>query len=231
MIERYTLTASQEQLQQRFGVDVPDFYKPYYNAAPTHILPVVLVASKGISFFYWGTPPGWAKNKNVSEKLINVRAESFTDRPAMRKVLKKHRCIIPSDGFYAWKKVGKKTMIPYRFIAANKSVFSIAGIWEEFEDNEGQVHHTFILITVEANTLVGTVTERMPAILEKNQESIWLKEESSEEELMNLLKPYADTKLSLYTVSPRINDIALNVPSLLIATPPADQFGNLTLFD
>ncbi|NBW38980.1 MAG: SOS response-associated peptidase, partial [Cytophagia bacterium] len=42
MIERYTLTATREQLQQRFGVDVPEFYKPQYNAAPTHLLPVIL---------------------------------------------------------------------------------------------------------------------------------------------------------------------------------------------
>lgn len=231
MIERYTLTAGQDQLQQRFGVEVQDFYKATYNAAPTHLLPVVLLGSKGTSYFYWGTPPEWAKNKNVSEKLINIRAESFTDRPAMRKVLKKYRCIIPADGFYGWKRVGKKTMIPHRFILADKGLFSIAGIWEEFEDNEGQVHHTFMLITVGANTLVSSVTERMPAMLDKNQEGIWLKEESTEQELLALLQPYADSKMSLYTVSPRINDASLDVPSLIVATPPADQFGNLTLFD
>ena len=231
MIERYTLTVNHEQVQQRFKVEVQEFYKPHYNAAPTHLLPVILLGSKGLSFFYWGTPPGWAKNKNVSEKLINVRAESFTERPAIRKVLKKYRCIIPADGFYGWKKVGKKTVIPHRFTTADQSLFSIAGIWEEFEDNEGQMHHTFMLITVEANSLVKPVTERMPAMLDKNQEALWLSEESTEEELLKTLSPYAKEKMSLYTVSPRINDITVDVPSLIIATPPADQFGNLTLFD
>lgn len=231
MIERYTITATQEQLQQRFGVDVPEFYKPHYNAAPAHLLPTILQGSGGISFFYWGTPPGWAKNKNVSEKLINIRGESFNERPAMRKVLKKYRCLLPADGFYGWKKVGKKTMIPYRFLLADKSVFSLAGIWEEFEDNEGQVHHTFMIITVEANTLVSTIHDRMPVMFDKAQEGVWMNAESSEEALLALLKPYTESKMSLYTVSPRINDTSLNVPSLIIATPPVDQFGNLTLFD
>lgn len=231
MIERYTLTANREQLQQRFGVEVHESYKPNFNAAPTHLLPVILLGSQGVSFFYWGIPPEWAKNKNVSEKLINIRAESFTERPAMRKVLKRYRCIIPADGFYGWKKVGKKTMIPHRFTTTDQSLFSIAGIWEEFEDNEGQTNHTFMLITVGANELVSVITERMPAILDKNQEAIWLKEESSEDELMKVLNSYAKEKMSLYTVSPRINDTNINVPSLIIATPPADQFGNLTLFD
>jgi len=231
MIERYTITASREELQQRFGVDVPDFYKPHYNAAPTHLLPVVLQNSAGISFFYWGIPPDWAKNKNVSEKLINIHAETFSERPAMRKVLKKHRCLLPADGFYSWKKVGKKTHIPYRFTMADKTLFSVAGIWEEYEDNENNMLHTFTLITVEANAIVSTVGDRMPAIFDKTQERIWIDPESNEEALLNLLKPCAENKLSLYTVSPRISDVALNVPSLIVATPPADQFGNLTLFD
>lgn len=231
MIERYTLTATREQVQQRFGVEVPEFYQPQYNAAPTHLLPVILQGSAGVSFFYWGIPPDWAKNKHVSEKLINIRAESLQERPAMRKLLKRARCLVPADGFYAWKKVGKKTQIPHRFIAQDKSIFSFAGIWEEFEDNEGERHHTFMLITTPANALVSGMSERMPVILESKQEQVWMQEDSSEESLLALLKPYAEAKMSLYTVSPRINDSKLNVPSLIIATPPADQFGNLTLFD
>jgi putative SOS response-associated peptidase YedK len=231
MIERYTITASHEQVHQRFGVEVPEFYTPHYNAAPTRLLPIILQGSVGVSFFYWGIPPNWAKNKNVSEKLINIRAESFSERPSMRKVLKKHRCILPADGFYSWKKVGKKTLIPYRFTQRDKGMFSIAGIWEEFEDNENETHHTFMLITVEANAMVNAVSERMPAMLDKTQESIWMNSDSSEEELLHVLRPYDESKLSLYTVSPRINDTTVDVPSLIIATPPADQFGNLTLFD
>ncbi len=231
MIERYTLTATREQVQQRFGVEVPEFYQPQYNAAPTHLLPVILQGSAGVSFFYWGIPPDWAKNKHVSEKLINIRAESLQQRPAMRKLLKRSRCLVPADGFYAWKKVGKKTQIPHRFIAQDKSTFSFAGIWEEFEDNEGVMHHTFMLITAQANSLVSGMSERMPVIMESKQEQVWMHEDSSEESLLALLKPYTEAKMSLYTVSPRINDSHLNVPSLIIATPPADQFGNLTLFD
>lgn len=231
MIERFTLTSTKEELEQRFAIEVAAFYKPSYNIAPTHLIPVILLGSKGTSFFYWGIPPGWAKNKNVSEKLINIRAESFIERPAMRKMLKKFRCIIPADGFYSWKKLGKKTLIPHRFTLIDSSLFSMAGIWEEFEDNEGQVHHTCMLITLEANTLVKSIDDRMPTILTKQQESIWLNETSSEEELLALLKQVDGSRLSLYTVSPRINDPLLNVASLILPTPPADQHGNLTLFD
>jgi putative SOS response-associated peptidase YedK len=226
MIERYTLTATREVVQQRFGVDVPEAYKQHYNAAPTHLLPVILQGSAGVSFFYWGLPPGWAKNKNVSEKLVNVRIESIAEKASARKALTKFRCLLPADGFYRWKKVGKKTLIPYRYTLPDTSVFSIPAIWEEFDDNEGNTHHTFMMLTTE-----GTEQERLPVIFDKAKEAIWMSAESSEEQLVALLTVPSTQTLSFYTVSPRINDISLNVPSLIMAAPASDQFGNLTLFD
>src|SRR3982751_3893511 len=110
MIERYSITASADLLHKRFGVDVPDFYKPSFNASPTHLLPVITHESPlGISLFYWGEIPKWAKNKTPGEKIINARIESLTEKTALKKAMMRTRCIIPADGFYAWKKVGKKT--------------------------------------------------------------------------------------------------------------------------
>src|SRR5690606_9547141 len=98
------------------AVDVPDFFQPKYNAAPTQLLPLITSASpEGISTFYWGTSPEWSKNKTLSEKIINVRAELIQEKVSLRKSLMKGRCIVPADGFYAWKQAGKKTHIPYRF--------------------------------------------------------------------------------------------------------------------
>jgi len=39
--------------------------------------------------------------------MINARAESVADKPAYRYSFKKKRCLIPTDGFYEWKKEGK----------------------------------------------------------------------------------------------------------------------------
>lgn len=231
MIERYSISSSAEIITERFSADVPEFYSPRYNAAPTQLLPVITSgAPDGLSLFYWGRPPLWAKNKSLSEKIINLRVESLMERPVLKKALMKFRCIIPADGFYAWKKVGKKTSIPYR-VVTDQSIFSIAGLWEEFEDESGNLVHTFMMITMEANEAVGKVTERMPVILNKKAEHVWLNSASSETELINCLVPFAPEKITVYTVSPRINEIKVDAASLIIPTPPADQHGNLTLFD
>lgn len=232
MIERYSITASPTKIEQRFGADVLDTYAPNFNAAPTHLLPVITSASShGISTFYWGISPEWAKNKTLSEKIINIRAESILEKPMLKKGMMKNRCLIPADGFYAWRKVGKKTSIPYRLVVTDQDLFSFAGIWEEFEDTDGNELHTFSIITTESNGIVATIHERMPVIFTKETEKIWLDNQSSENDLMKILTAYPPEKMSHYPVSPRINNANTNVPSLIVPTPPADQFGNLTLFD
>lgn len=232
MTDRYSISASAEAIQQRFGAEILGVHEPVYNACPTALLPVITQsAPQGVSTFYWGTSPEWSKNKPLGEKIINTRAEHIVEKVQLRKALMKSRCIIPADGFFGWKKVGKKTAIPFRFICKDQELFSFAGLWEEYEDTEGAEFHTFSIITTPANTVVAGIQDRMPVILNRKSEATWLNKESREEDLNALLQAYPAEKINHYPVSPRINDIRTNVPSLLLPTPPSDQFGNLTLFD
>jgi putative SOS response-associated peptidase YedK len=232
MIDRYSLTATAARIAERFEAEIPGPLEPSFNAAPTHLLPVITHETPhGISTFYWGTSPQWGKNKTLSEKLINVRAEQIQEKISLKKALMKTRCIIPADGFYAWKKAGKKTMIPYRFITSDQEIFSMAGLWEEYDDTEGNQFHTFTIITTAANEIVSTIFDRMPVILNKSTEKIWLNPAATEEQLMTVLTSYPSKDINLYSVSPRISDANANVPSLIAPAPPSDQFGNLTLFD
>jgi putative SOS response-associated peptidase YedK len=232
MIERYSITSSPDNLRERFAVDVLDTYSPRFNASPTQILPVITTASpQGISFFYWGEIPAWAKNKTPGEKIINTRVETLTEKPALRKSLMKNRCIVPADGFYGWKKVGKKTSIPYRFVMNDKSIFSFPGLWEEYDDENGNEFHTFTIFTIASSGLIAEIQDRMPVIFNKATETAWLQKETSEQDLIALLSSPVIKDMNYYPVSARINDNSLDVPSLITPTPPADQFGNLTLFD
>ena len=232
MIDRYSITASAAEISERFSVDVPEFYKEHYNASPTQLLPIITSTSpEGVSLFYWGTAPEWAKNKTLSEKLINLRAEHFPEKPTLQKSLRGHRCIIPADGFYGWKKLGKKTSVPYRFVVKTQGIISFPGLWEEFEDTEGVQIQTFTIVTIPASAVVNAVQERMPVILSRETEKLWLDKNSTEEKLLTLLSSADKTELSYYPVSPRISQKDVDVPSLIVPTPPADQHGNLTLFD
>jgi putative SOS response-associated peptidase YedK len=233
MCSRYSITATSDQLSSRFQVDVPPaFYKPSYNAAPSQLLPVITSdSSNGISLFYWGLPPERAQNKSISERIINLRIETLQEKAIYKRAVRTHRCLVPADGYYTWKQLGKKTTVPYRVIRKDKTLFSFAGIWEEYESEAGDNQHTFSIITVPANAILSGISERMPVILNPDQERIWLNNQATEVELLSVLKTYPEDSLEFYTVSPRVNSIQNNDSTLTRPAPAADQHGNLTLFN
>ena len=230
MIDRYSLTAGADKVKAFFSIDPHGHERPRYNAAPSQLLPVITLGSAGLSHFYWGTAPEWSKNKPIGEKIINVRLEQINERPTLRKQLKKSRCIIPADGFYGWKKIGKKTAVPYRIELKPKDLFAIAGVWDEYDDEDGNMIHTFMMITVPSAGMVAEISERMPAILTPEETVVWMSSETSEEQLLSCLHA-TEGKLESFSVSPRIADPKADDATLIIPVPPADQFGNLTLFN
>ncbi len=230
MIERYTIHSPFQQLANRFGIEELPGYKPYYNAAAGKLLPVITHQSpQGFSYFYWGTAPQWIKDKTVAERIINTRVEWIQEKPMLRKALMRYRCIIPANGFYAWKKIGKKSAVPKLFTP--KLTVSFAGLWEEYDDSDGNAYHTFSMLTMPANTTVSSITDRMPVIFNREQELVWLNPNTSELQLLDLIKPYPENDLASHTVSPAVFTPEFDKPSLLLPAPAADQFGNLTLFD
>lgn len=230
MFIRYSLTCTQDEAGQAFGVDVPPGYEPQYNAAPTHLLPVITQDSqKGFSFFYWGAPPSRANKKALGERIINTRAELVREKPLLIKRIAKHRCIIPADGYYDWKKIGKKASVPYRITLKDKTPFFFAGVWEEYEDENEEMQHTFNVITTEPSPSVATLSERMPVMLSPEDGKLWINFEA-EDEIIAALKPYPGP-LEYYSVSQQVNFPERNSKLVIMPAPAADQFGNLTLFD
>ena len=232
MINRYTITASKSELEERFNAEATDKYQPRYNAAPTQILPVIMNTSpQGFSFLYWGTLPERAKNKSVSQKLINASRLDLIEKTTYKQSLQSRRCLVPADGFYVWKKVGKKSSIPYRIFTHDLPLFCFAGLWEEFEDDHGDLVHTFSIVTVPSGPEIKSLSEHMPAILKKDQEYSWLEVELTNDELVGLLDPYPGNQTGFYPVSPRIGSINEEGAHLVEPTAASDQFGNYSLFD
>jgi len=231
MGDRYTISAPAEKLASRFGRDISERYNPRFNAAPTQVLPVITQGSKGISYFFWGQLPERSKNKPVGSKLLYVSSDVLRSTSSGSSLLGSHRCIIPADSFYAWKQVSKKGRIPHRILQEDESIFAMAGIWEEFEDDDGHVVHTFRIIMHPSEGEIAGLCPKIPFILEANDEEKWLDSATALEELHEILDQPSQKRLRHYTVSPRIDDPANDNASLIKPFSPADQFGNYSLFD
>ncbi len=226
MLDRYTITLKPDELALVLGAEVPEAYEPQFNAAPTKVLPLITsVDSDKISFFNWGLMAMWSNNKAMSPKFFNLPMDSVMNKASYRKKLATHRCVIPMDGFYLWKKVAKKQQVPHYFFYPDKKVFSVAGLWEEGEDGK----HSFIMITRPANNQIVDFQDDMPATLDASATRRWL-ESDSEDELNELLNKENKEEFISHTVAPKIRDIDGNDVSFMNPAPPSDQHGNYTLF-
>jgi putative SOS response-associated peptidase YedK len=142
------------------------------------------------------------------EGFINARAEGIASRPAFRSAFYRTRCLIPADGFYEWQSAAG-TKIPYRFEMRDKALFGMAGVYEEKTG-------TYAIITAVASALVRTVHHRMPVILERRHEALWLDPKLRDSEtLLPLLRAYDSARMHGYRVSDIVNDPGNDSPDCL----------------
>ncbi|MEK4510436.1 SOS response-associated peptidase [Paenibacillus anaericanus] len=211
MCGRYTITVTIEQLMIRYMTDDVAMaqYGPRYNVAPMQYIPAVINTSSGnrIGQLRWGLVPSRAKDDKHASKLINARAETLLEKPSFKKLISTRRCIIPADGFYEWKKQddGKQ---PMRIVMSDRSIFSMAGLYDIWVDAEGKKTSTCTIITTTPNRLMEDIYDRMPVILRPEDEADWLGRNNNDvQSLLALLKPYDASKMSAYPVSSAVGNV------------------------
>jgi putative SOS response-associated peptidase YedK len=165
----------------------------------------------------WGLVPSWAKDAKVGNKMINVRAESVTDKPTFKRLLAGGRCILPADGFYEWQDLGpdpdagpgrkKSRKQPFYVTTRDGSPLALAGLWttNKHADPAGPVESCTIL-TTSANKLMSSIHHRMPVILPEATWDTWLDPDQDDvEALAALLVPAPDDMLTLWPVDTAVN--------------------------
>ncbi|KLU59852.1 putative SOS response-associated peptidase YedK [Peptococcaceae bacterium CEB3] len=210
MCGRFSL-AEPEGIGERFAVGLPaQPLQPRYNIAPSQ--PVAAVINEaGVNYlktFRWGLVPSWAKDAAIGYKLINARAETLEEKASFRALLQRKRCLIPADGFYEWKKTGRGKR-PYRITLREGEMFGFAGLWDSWRSPTGETVNSCTIITTRANALVGAIHDRMPVILPREAETIWLDQALAySPALKDLLVSFPAAMMRLYEVSPLVNSPA-----------------------
>lgn len=217
MCGRYTL-ANTGQLALRFGVaEAP--LEPRYNIAPAQEVPIVVAGHDGpvLEQVRWGFRPAWLADSTHSPP-INARAETLLDRPLFRGAVARHRCLIPADGFYEWQaRPGQKTKQPFYFRLRDDALFAFAGLYTEAKDG---AESTCVLITTTPNSLMAPIHDRMPAILRREDEAMWLDREVTESEVvLGLLNPYPDNLMQAYPVATLVSNVRHEGPELIQPLP------------
>lgn len=221
MCGRYSFAPDLKIVNEHYDISVNDGdLTPNYNCAPSQLLPVITNdKSIGFNFFRWGLIPFWAKDISIGNKLINTRSETILEKPSFRNAFRQRRCLVPADAFYEWKQEVKEK-IPYRIFLKNQNIFSMAGIWEKCKLPNGETIFSFAIITTQPNTLMTKIHNRMPVILDKKGEDLWINN-TDEKELTNLLKPFPAEQMTAYRISNLVNSPRNNSPKII--EPIADN--------
>jgi putative SOS response-associated peptidase YedK len=134
-----------------------------------------------IEFPHWGLIPSWVKNDEqataIRRSTLNARAETLFRKPSFRGSIGKKRCLVLVDGFFEPHKHEGRSY-PFYCSMRDRSAFAVAGLYSSWKNpRDGSTRKTFSLITTTSNklmTLVHNEKRRMPAILRKSEEPLWL---------------------------------------------------------
>lgn len=196
MCGRFAIMYDPEELKDMLGLaDVPAGLQPNPNVSPGDGVAVVTDGVKRIvDFFRWGLVPSWAKDISIGNKLINARAETLIEKPSFRNAFARRRCLIPASGFYEWRAEGGRKQ-PYLFQLDDQKAFTFAGLWEHWEDNQGNELFTCTIITTAPNAMMAEYHDRMPVIFDAENCWEWL-EDKPVKELQPLLQSYPAERMA-----------------------------------
>lgn len=210
MCNRFRLTHPQSDLAERFQAWEEINDTPRYNIAPTQ--PVLTVRReqgqkvRRFTTMRWGLIPHWAKDMSIGARTLNARSETVTRTPAFRDSILRKRCLIPADGFYEWRALGRVKQ-PYCFEVGEGDVFALAGLWDEWKGPDGQAIESCTILTTSPNSLVAGVHDRMPVIVPADKYELWLDPDVTDfDAIRDILRPYDPAQMRCYPVSTKLNN-------------------------
>ncbi len=197
-------------LTERFDAQqMTEEYVPNHNIKPTQDAPTVVEreGTRELLLMHWGLVPFWAKDPKIGYKMFNARAETVAEKPSFKSSFKRKRCLVPSIGFYEWKQEGRGK-VPYLFTVGDSELFGFAGLYDAWKTPNGEVLYTYTIITTTANDLVAEVHDRMPVILPRDQEQLWI--DATVEDpyfLQSLLEPYPADLMEMTRIEGKLEQL------------------------
>lgn len=167
----------------------------------------IVTTEQELQSFRWGLIPFWTKDEKQADEIkrmtLNARADTIFSKPSFREPIRSKRCIVPSTGYFEWRHEGTRK-IPYYIYVKDEPIFSMAGIYDSWLDKStGEVISTFSIITTEANPLIDYIhntKHRMPAILSRKDEEMWLDPKLGKSDIEQLLLPFSADRMDAYII-------------------------------
>lgn len=147
-------------------------------------LPIILDKKPEIitTNFTWGLLPT-NKDKDFRKSTLNARVETIQDKVSFASSIN-NRCLIIVSAYFDWhwNEPSGKSKTKYQIHSTQDELFFLAGIYNSWQDKQGEVWNTYSIVTTEANDMMKYVhnrkeaegDQRMPIHIKKQDEKAWL---------------------------------------------------------
>jgi putative SOS response-associated peptidase YedK len=201
----------------------------YMQAALTPGVPIILKTKEGDNISvdaFWGILPPWKHTfkeaVTAANSFVNIRSETVHESKLYAPLLKKkQRCLIPCTYYFEHhhfdkynKKTGEalkgKVNVPFLVKVHCRPLFAVPALYSRWYDKENkQEILTYSMFTIVANDLLTAIHNggenpyRMPLVIERDMEDIWLDPVSSDRQIGEILNyQIASNELRAYAVAP-----------------------------
>lgn len=125
----------------------------------------------------WGLVPAGSRDPSDGTRFIHARAETIEQKPTFRDAFFNRRGLVVVNTFNEGKEITPKKTEQYVVTPRQRVATAIAVIWERWTEHNAGKLETFAMVTVPPNALIGTITDRMPALIADTDWAKWLGEE------------------------------------------------------
>ena len=158
---------------------------------PMRVASVIRLNADGkreVARMRWGFVPANAADQNIGTQFIHARAETIEEKPTYRDAFFNRRGLVIVRTFNEGRAITPTKTEQHVITPRDGKPLAIAVIWEQWRKMPLE---SFAMVTTAANALIGTITDRMPAVIAPEHWGRWLGEEpASVDELKAILKPF-----------------------------------------
>lgn len=219
MCGRYSLAGpNPAQVRSAYPVDEELEIRQRFNVAPGDQVLAITTDREGRprgELLRWGFVPPWSDTPPPAGQMINARSETVAERPAYRAAFSRMRCLVLADGFYEWQRTAAGPKQPFHITAAGRALFAFAGLWSVWHGADGSTLRSCTILTTAANPAIAPLHDRMPVILSRPAEPLWLAPEASASQLHELLAGLSADETLLRAVGSAVSDARYDGPECL----------------
>ncbi len=196
------LIRKREEIMERFNASIDELsdFEPieFCNAFDFPQTPVITnEKSQKIQLFSWGLVPSWSHDTGIRKFTLNARIETLHEKKSFKDVIQ-NRCLIIADGFYEWQWLTKNGSKKEKYLITlqNEALFAFAGLYTQWIDFDDTIVNSYTIVTTQANEIMSEIhntKQRMPLILKKKDEHLWLQGE----EYQRFAYPYSVTHVPI----------------------------------